>query len=71
MIDSNGPSSIPSITSEDSLPKVPMECIPTANVPVNGPRPVTGSNTKANINSGNDLIRFLYNFFIILYKTFI
>ncbi|MBT6927235.1 MAG: hypothetical protein HN984_13585, partial [Marinovum sp.] len=53
LIDSSGPSSIPSITSDDNLPNVPIEWIPTARVPVKGPNPVTGNNTKANINSGN------------------
>ena len=35
-----------------------MECIPTAKVPVRGPKPVTGSSTNARINSGNALIIF-------------
>ena len=56
LIDSRGPSSIPSITSEESFPKVPIEWIPTARVPVKGPSPVIGKKTKANINSGNALI---------------
>ncbi len=43
-----------------------MECIPTANVPVKGPSPVIGSNTKANINSGNALIVFKICFVILL-----
>ena len=57
---------MPSITSEDSFPKVPMECIPTANVPVKGPRPVIGSKTKANINSGKALIIFKICFVTLL-----
>ena len=56
LIDSRGPSSIPSITSEDNFPNVPIECIPTANVPVKGPSPVIGKSTKAKINSGKALI---------------
>ena len=58
LIDSRGPSSIPSITSEDSFPNVPIECIPTARVPVKGPNPVIGKRTNARINSGNALITF-------------
>ena len=57
-IDSRGPSSIPSITSEDSLPSVPIEWIPTAKVPVRGPKPVIGSKTKARISSGKALMIF-------------
>ena len=49
-MDSKGPSSIPSITSDESFPNVPIECIPTASVPVKGPKPVIGKNTKARIN---------------------
>ena len=58
LIDSRGPSSIPSITSEESFPNVPIECIPTARVPVKGPNPVIGKRTNAKINSGNALITF-------------
>ena len=57
-IASKGPSSIPSITSEDNFPNVPIECMPTANVPVNGPSPVIGKKTNAKINSGKALIAF-------------
>ena len=57
-IDSRGPSSIPSITSEDNLPSVPIEWIPTAKVPVRGPKPVIGSKTKARISSGKALMIF-------------
>ena len=58
LIASRGPSSIPSITSDDSFPSVPIEWIPKANVPVNAPRPVIGRNTKASINSGKARIAF-------------
>ena len=45
---------------------MPIECIPTANVPVSGPNPVIGNNTKAKINSGNALIMFNICFVILL-----
>ena len=55
---------MPSITSEESLPSVPIEWIPIAKVPVNAPRPVIGKNTNAKINSGNALIIFRICFII-------
>ena len=71
-IASRGPSSIPSITSEDNLPSVPIEWIPTARVPVSGPKPVIGRKTNASISSGKALIIFntcFVNLFNILKVT--
>ena len=65
-IASRGPSSIPSITSDDNLPNVPIECIPKASVPVKAPNPVIGRNTNAKINSGKALIAFKICFVILL-----